>query len=202
MESRNSTLHQGLWVTFRPLKVSPSIPSTPPSQTDIQTHPSLLILYNFIARSLPLWETWSLQRGSGLAFGGVFLREWTSKASGVPPLRTLSEVPYRTSGVLRVILGFSLEGTLDRFFKEVSGPRSQLSPRHGLKLQNSASRLGPWHSAPPKAAGGAVPALKRRRMPTLQLWLQGLHGVQGLQPQATARVKGQMSETRVSCPAS
>lgn len=48
--------------------------------------------------------------------------------------------------------------------------------------------LGPWHAAPPKEAGGAVPARKRRRMPTSQLRLQRLHGVQGLQPQATARV--------------
>ena len=71
--------------------------------------------------------------------------------------------------------------------KEVSGPQSQLSPGHGHRLQNSASMVGPWHSAPPKAAGGAVPARKRRRMPTLQLRLQRLHGVQGLQPQATAR---------------
>lgn len=31
-----------------------------------------------------------------------------------------------------------------------------------------------------------MPALKRRRMPTLQLWLQRVHGVQGLHPQATA----------------
>lgn len=137
----------------------------------------------------------------GWPLGRVFLREWTSKASGVPPLRTLREVLYITPGVLRGILDFSLERILDRFFKEVSGLRFPLSPRHGLKLQNSASRLGPWHSAPPKAAGGAVPALKRRRMPTLQLWLQGLHGVQGLQPQATARVQGQMSEIRASCPA-
>lgn len=67
-------------------------------------------------------------------------------------------------------------------------PESQLSPRHGRRLQNSASILGPWHAAPPKAAGGAVPARKRRRMPTLQLRLQRLQGVQGLQPQATARV--------------
>lgn len=48
--------------------------------------------------------------------------------------------------------------------------------------------LGPWHGAPPKAAGGAVPARKRRRMPTSQLRLQRLHGVQGLQPQATGGV--------------
>lgn len=64
----------------------------------------------------------------------------------------------------------------------------RLSPPHGRRLQNSASMLGPWHAAPPKAAGGAVPARKRRRTPTLQLRLQRLHGVQGLQPQATARV--------------
>lgn len=187
MESRHPTLHQDLWVASRPLKISHSIPSTSFPNPGIQNHPFLLMLSLFTCRIISsLGDVVPSEKEVGWPLGRVSLGERTSKASGEHLLvASLREVPYVSHGVLGAVSWILYR----RFFKELSGPRFPLLPRHGLRLQNSASMLGPWHSAPPKAAGGAVPALKRRRMPTLQLWLQGLHGVQGLQPQATARVR-------------
>lgn len=151
---------------------SPAIQTPLPSRATFlhpQNHPTL-------GDMVPSERKWAGLSGGCLSGNGL------ERSPGTILLVTsLREVPYISHQVLRV--SWLLSG---KFFNRVSDPRFPLLPRHGLKLQNSASMLGPWHSAPPKAAGGAVPALKRRRTPTLQLWLQRVHGVQGLQPQATA----------------
>lgn len=84
MESRNPTVHQGLWVAFRSPKVT--VPTQHPffPNPDVQRHPFFPTVSLHLQGHLHLRRPCTFREDVGWPLENISLGESTSKASGDP----------------------------------------------------------------------------------------------------------------------